>query len=147
MTSVVPDGESPELIRPPALGTRREAREDALAVLYEIEITGDEGPEILERRRVSLSDYAVDMVTGVGESQDRIDEALARHLRGWDLDRLAVVDRTLARMAAWELMERPDVPAGAVMSELVELATQYCSAESPRFLNGLLSAIAKEARS
>ena len=147
MTSVVPDGERPELIRPPALGTRREAREDALAVLYEIEIAGDDGSEILERRRVSLSDYAVDLVVGVGEGQDRIDEVLARHLRGWDLDRLAVVDRTLARMAAWELMERPDVPVGAVMSELVELATQYCSAESPRFLNGLLSAVAKEARS
>ena len=141
------DGERPELIRPPALGSRREAREDALAVLYEIEITGDDGSEILERRRVSLSDYAVDLVVGVGEGQDRIDEVLARHLRGWDLDRLAVVDRTLARMAAWELMERPDVPVGVVMSELVELATQYCSAESPRFLNGLLSAIAKEARS
>ena len=112
-------------------------------MLYEIEITGDDGSEILERRRVSLSDYAVDLVVGVGEGQDRIDEALARHLRGWDLDRLAVVDRTLARMAAWELTERPEVPVGAVMSELVELATQYCSAESPRFLNGLLSAVAK----
>ena len=86
------------------------------------------------------------MVTSVGESQDRIDEALARRLRGWDLDRLAVMDRTLARMAAWELMERPGVPASAVMSELVELATQYSSAESPRFLNGLLAAVAKEAR-
>ena len=46
---------------------------------------------------------------------------------------MAVVDRTLARMAAWELMERPDVPTGAVLSELVELATQYCGAESPSF--------------
>lgn len=82
MTAVVPDGERPELIRPPALGSHREAREDALAVLYEVEITGDDGSEILERRRVSLSDYAVDMVVGVGEDQNRIDEALARHLRG-----------------------------------------------------------------
>ncbi len=136
----------PDPIRPPGLGTRREAREDALAVLYEAEITGDDGAEVLQRRRVSLSDYAVDMVAGVGEARDRIDKALARHLRGWDLDRMAVVDRTLARMAAWELTERPDVPTGAVMSELVALATQYCGAESPRFLNGLLAAIATEVR-
>ena len=82
VTAVVPGGESPELIRPPGSGPAGRPGRDALAVLYEIEITGDEGPEILERRRVSLSDYVVDMVTGVGESQDRIDEALARHLRG-----------------------------------------------------------------
>ena len=143
---MIPVEEPADPIRPPGLGSRREAREDALAVLYEVEITGDNCSEVLERRRVSLSEYAVDMVAGVGETRDRIDETLARHLRGWDLDRMAVVDRTLARMAAWELMERPDVPTGAVLSELVELATQYCGAESPRFLNGLLSAIAKETR-
>ena len=143
---MIPAEEPADPIRPPGLGSRREAREDALAVLYEAEITGDDWSEVLERRRVSLSEYAVDMVAGVGDTRDRIDETLARHLRGWDLDRMAVVDRTLARMAAWELMERPDVPTGAVLSELVELATQYCGAESPRFLNGLLSAIAKETR-
>ena len=143
---MIPAEEPADPIRPPGLGSRREAREDALAVLYEAEITGDDCSEVLQRRRVSLSEYAVDMVAGVGDTRDRIDETLARHLRGWDLDRMAVVDRTLARMAAWELLERPDVPTGAVLSELVELATQYCGAESPRFLNGLLSAIAKETR-
>lgn len=143
---VIPAEEPSDPIRPPGLGGRREAREDALAVLYEAEITGDDGSEVLQRRRVSLSDYVVEMVVGVGEAGDRIDEALAGHLRGWDLDRMAVVDRTLARMAAWELLERPDVPTGAVMSELVGLATQYCGAESPRFLNGLLSAVAAEVR-
>ena len=59
---------------------------------------------------------------------------------------MAMVDRTLARMAAWELVHRADVPTSAVMSELVELATQYCGAETPRFLNGVLRAVADEVR-
>ena len=107
--------------------------------------TGDDCP-----KSSSAAGVAVGIRRGHGRQRrrypDRIDEALAWYLRGWDLDGMAVVDRTLARMAAWELMERPDVPTGAALSELVELATQYCGAESPRFLNGLLSAIAKETR-
>lgn len=130
----------------PGLGSRREAREDALAVLYEIELTGDPVAESLGRRDVPPSDYAVEIVEGVTERLTEIDEVLGRHARRWRVDRMTVVDRTLARMAAWELGWRPDVPTGVVMSELVELATQYSGTDAPRFLNGLVGAVAEELR-
>ncbi|MYB28095.1 MAG: transcription antitermination factor NusB [Acidimicrobiaceae bacterium] len=130
----------------PGFGARREAREDALAVLYEAEIAGDSASEALARRGVPPSEYAVVLSEGVDDDRDRVDDLLRRNLVGWRLERLAVVDRTLARIAVWELVHRDDVPTGVVLSEAVALATQYCSAESPRFLNGVLRAVADEVR-
>ena len=127
-------------------GARREAREDALGVLYEAEISGASPADALARRAVAPSDYAVEMVLGVEAERGDLDRLLDRHLVGWRVHRLAVVDRTLARMAAWELMHRADVPTGVILSEAVALATQYCGAESPRFLNGVLKAAAIDAR-
>ena len=130
----------------PGFGTRREAREDALAVLYEAEIAGGSAFEALARRAVPPSEYAMELALGVDADRESVDGLLRRHLVGWRLERLAVVDRTLARIAAWELIRRDDVPTGVVLSEAVALATQYCSAESPRFLNGVLRAVADEVR-
>lgn len=130
----------------PGFGTRREAREDALAVLYEAEIAGDSSQEALARRAVPPSDYAVEIALGVDADRENLDSLLRRHLVGWRLQRLAVVDRALARMAAWELAHRDDVPTGVVLSEAVALATQYCGGDSPRFLNGVLRAVADEVR-
>lgn len=130
----------------PGFGTRREAREDALAVLYEAEIAGDSSEEALGRRAVSPSGYAVEVALGVDADRDRLDSLLRMHLVGWRLERLAIVDRVLARIAVWELAHRDDVPTGVVLSEAVALATQYCGADSPRFLNGVLRAVADEVR-
>ena len=130
----------------PGFGSRREAREDALTLLYESEIAGSSSQEALDRRGVPPSDYAVAIALGVDADRDAVDEVLRSHLLGWRLERLAVVDRALARMAAWELLRRSDVPTGVVLSEAVALATQYCGAESPRFLNGVLRAVADEVR-
>ena len=130
----------------PGFGARREAREDALAVLYEAEIAGGSAFEALARRSVPPSDYAMELALGVDADRVEVDGLLRRHLVGWRLERLAVVDRTLARIATWELVRRDDVPTGVVLSEAVALATQYCSAESPRFLNGVLRAVADEVR-
>ncbi len=130
----------------PGFGERREAREDALAVLYESELTGTTVSEALARRAIELSEYAQDMALGVETRRDTIDASLRRHLVRWRLERMAVVDRALARLATWELAHSPQVPTGVVLSEAVVLATQYCGAESPRFLNGVLSAVAEELR-
>ena len=130
----------------PGLGGRREAREDALAVLYEIEMTGESAADSLAGRDVAPGDYAVNIVEGVAANRASIDAVLSRHVKRWRLDRLTTVDRSLARMAAWELGHRPDVPTGVVLSELVELATQYSGTDAPRFLNGLLRAVADELR-
>lgn len=130
----------------PGLSGRREAREDALAVLYEIEMTGDSASESLARRDLGATEYAAVIVEGVTANRPEIDTVITRHVRGWRLERLTVVDRTLARVATWELGHSPDVPTGVILSELVELATQYSGTDAPRFLNGLLRAVADELR-
>lgn len=115
-------------------------------MLYETEIAGGSASDALARRGVAPSKYAVELSLGVDADREKVDDLLRRHLVGWRLERLAVIDRTLARVAVWELMHRDDVPTGVVLSEAVALATQYCSAESPRFLNGVLRAVADEVR-
>ncbi|MEZ5244724.1 MAG: transcription antitermination factor NusB [Acidimicrobiales bacterium] len=128
------------------LGGRREAREEALSFLYETELTGDPVPEGLASREIPLEDYAVAVVEGVDADRAQLDEIIGRNLTNWTIHRMAVVDRVIARMATWELRSRPDVPTGAVLSEAVELATQYCGEDSPRFLNGVLRSVADELR-
>lgn len=131
---------------PSSIGGRREAREEALSLLYEIEVTGDSLQAALKAKPVPPEDYALAMIEGVTSQVFEFDQRIGAHLMGWTVDRLAVVDRVLARMATWELFECKDVPTGVVLSEAVELASQYSGEESPRFLNGVLRAIATEAR-
>ncbi len=130
----------------PGLGGRREAREEALTFLYQVELTGESVSEALAARGLPPVGYAVEMIEGVAAAETELDGILERNLKSWRVERLAIVDRVLARMAAWELLFRPDVPTGVVLSEVVELATQYSGEESPRFLNGVLRAVADEAR-
>lgn len=131
---------------PSGIGIRREAREEALGFLYEMEVTGDSLQAALTAKPLPPTDYALEMIEGVSDQILAYDERIGAHLMGWTVDRLAVVDRVLARMATWELCERPDIPTGVVLSEAVDLASQYSGSESPRFLNGVLRAVANEAR-
>ena len=128
------------------LGGRREAREEALAFLYETELTGAPAADGLAARAVALEDYAVEMIEGVDADREELAALVADHLTGWRFERMPIVDRVIALMAAWELRSRPDVPTGVVLSEAVELATHYCAEESPRFLNGVLRAVADAER-
>ena len=128
------------------LGGRREAREEALSFLYETDLTGDPVDGALAGRAIPLEAYAVEMIEGVDADRTELDDIIGRNLTGWSIHRMAVVDRVIARMATWELRSRADVPTGAVLSEAVELATQYSGEDSPRFLNGVLRAVANELR-
>jgi N utilization substance protein B len=134
---------SPEI---PGLGSRREAREEALAILYQAELTGDPVTEALASREVPPSSYAVEIAEQVDEARDDLDALLGRHLENWRVERMPLVDRVIARIAVWELSERSDIPTGVVLSEAVEIATQYCAEQSPRFLNGVLGSVASEVR-
>src|SRR5436305_1374411 len=78
-------------------------------------------------------DYVIGLVNGVADNTERIDDLVARYAIDWTLDRMPVVDRTLLRMATYELLDRPDVPTGAIISEAVELAKTYSTDESGRF--------------
>ena len=86
------------------------------------------------------------VVDGVGRELSRIDQLISAHAIGWELERMPAVDRALLRMATYELIGRPDVPTAVVISEAVDLAAQYSTDDSGRFVNGVLAAIAAEVR-
>jgi N utilization substance protein B len=129
-----------------SIGTRREERERALSLLYEAEAKDLRAAALLAQLPVSPEPFVVDLVTGVDGNRDRIDELISRHAIDWTLERMPAVDRNILRLGAYELLERPDVPLGAVISEAVELAKRYSTDESGRFVNGMLASIAAESR-
>ena len=129
-----------------AIGSRREARETALGVLYAAEAQGRELLEVLTDRPVAPSSYVVEVVEGVAATLDQWDEMIGRYAEGWRTDRMPAVDRALLRMAVYELCHRLDVPTAAVLSEVVDLAGEYSTERSSRFVNGVVSAVAAEVR-
>jgi N utilization substance protein B len=90
--------------------------------------------------------YAVDVVAGVGEHLDEVDTWITDYAKDWTIDRMPALDRALLRMGIFELLHRPDVPTGAVISEAVELAQRFSTDESSRFVNGMLARIAEAVR-
>jgi len=127
-------------------GSRREARERALELLYEAEAKGLSPAEVLLEVAIAPDRFAVALVKGVGERLPELDEHLERLARDWTVERMPWVDRSILRLAAFELVARPDVPTGVILSEAVELAKRFSTEESGRFVNGLLSNLASEVR-
>ena len=127
-------------------GSRREARERALELLYEAEAKGQAPKDVLLDLPVRPDAFAVALVTGVGERQAELDEHLERLAKDWTVDRMPWVDRSILRLAAFELVARPDVPTGVILSEAVELAKRFSTEEAGRFVNGLLSNLARQVR-
>jgi len=127
-------------------GSRREARERAMEILYEGEAKGRSPVEVLADLIVSPDSFAVELVTGVGERRTEIDEHLERLAKDWTVERMPWVDRSILRLGAFELLARPDIPTGVVLSEAVELAKRFSTEEAGRFVNGLLSNLARQVR-
>lgn len=128
------------------VGTRREARERALSLLYEADLKDQSPEEIVAGLPLEPEAFVVDLVAGVGKHRDEIDEVLTRFAKGWTLERMPVIDRTLLRIGVYELAHRPDIPLGATISEAVELAKRYSTDDSGKFINGMLARIAEELR-
>ena len=125
---------------------RREARERALELLYEADAKATTAVAVIDALPVDPDAYAVAIATGVEADVEELDELLQRHVQGWTIARMAVLDRTLLRMAAYELVHEPSVPVAVVISEAVDLAKQYSTEESGKFVNGVLGSVAKEVR-
>lgn len=123
-------------------GSRREARERALSLLYEAELKEQAPSDLLAELTVDPDPFAVDLVRGVGEHQAELDEVIARYAIDWAIDRMPVVDRNVLRLGTFELLHRPEIPVGAVISEAVELAKRYSTEDSGRFVNGVLAGVA-----
>jgi N utilization substance protein B len=122
---------------------RSKARKRALDLLYEAELRGEPVLELLDQRAAEASPpvvpYAAQLVRGVQEHRERIDELLAAHAEDWTLDRMPAVDRNILRIGAYELLWADDVPDGVAISEAVQLARSLSTDASPAFVNGLLA--------
>jgi transcription antitermination protein NusB len=130
----------------PDLGTRRDARERALELLYEADAKSVPPDDVVAELPVQPDTYALDVVHGVAANQPEIDGLIRRFAKGWTLERMPVIDRTLLRMAIYELGHRPDVSTGTIINEAVELAKRFSTDDSGRFVNGMLGRIAEELR-
>lgn len=124
--------------------TRRESREHALSIAYEGDVRGLSGDAVLAELAVAPDEYVVELLRGVDEHRVAIDALLERCSEHWSLERMPVVDRTLLRLATYELVHGAGLPTAVVINEAVELAKQYSTKDSGRFVNGLLSRVAAE---
>ena len=89
--------------------------------------------------------YARSLVLGVGQNQADIDARLAPHLANWDLDRLGALERSILRLATYELLWEEDLPAAVAVDEAVTLARKFCSDEAGALINGVLGSLLTEA--
>lgn len=129
----------------------RQARESALQMLYGWEMTGDALPEAIAgvrdlHLRPPVADrdaLAVSLAQGTARTLDRIDPLIAEAATNWRIERLAIIDRLVLRLAVYELLERPDVPPAVVINEALELARTFSAPDAVRFVNGVLDAIRK----
>lgn len=102
--------------------------------------------EVLAELPAHVDPYAERLVRGVAAAQARIDELLGEAARDWEPERMPVVDRALLRLAVYELLAEPDVPAAVVIDEAVSLAGQFSTDDSGRFVNGVLATLASRLR-
>ena len=125
-------------------GTRREARERVLELLYEAEMKGASAGDVVRALPMRPDEWVESYVTSVDDGSVELDARIAAHLRSdWELERLAVIDRLVLRMGVWEL-EHGDAPAAVVLAEAVAMAKRYGGEQSAKFVNGVLAAVAKE---
>lgn len=122
---------------------RRGSRRIALDVLYEHEVSGLPIDEILARYDSDLaSEHAEMLVRGVSQHLEELDRRIGELSEDWEVKRMPLIDLSLMRLGAFEILYVSDVPAAVTINEVVELAKTYSTEDSGRFINGLLARIA-----
>ncbi|OGX38522.1 MAG: transcription antitermination factor NusB [Omnitrophica WOR_2 bacterium RIFCSPHIGHO2_02_FULL_68_15] len=128
---------------------RSKARDHALRILYQLDLAGDDLEagltSYLRHHRVAKANqpYVEALVRGTVAHREALDAAITRQAANWRLGRMAVIDRNVLRLAAYELVVDHDVPPTVVINEAVELAKRYGAPESGKFVNGILDSIRK----
>jgi len=137
------------------MGLRRKSREYALQMLFQWDITHDSIDSIITpfwetletAEPADVVEFANALATGTIEHVEKIDVLLERHADNWRLDRMAVVDRNLLRLATFEFLaerEKGEIPAAVIINEAIEIARRFSAEGSPQFINGILDSIRKE---
>ena len=128
---------------------RTKAREYALQMLYQVDVTHADPQQTIQEFWTSRSAshdvkaFAIQLVQGTLEHLEEINRLIAMHANNWDINRMAVVDRNIIRMGAYELLYLEEVPPKVCLNEAVELAKRFGDEESSKFVNGILDTIHK----
>jgi transcription antitermination factor NusB len=132
---------------------RTQAREFALQILYQLDITRDDCAESLSKFWENNSEnqieevvkeFACDLVKGIQENLPGIDAKISHYAQNWQLERMAVVDRNILRIGCYELLFRRDIPPKASINEAVEIAKRYSGVEAGKFVNAILDKVKQE---
>ncbi len=123
---------------------RHQQRERALSLLYEAELKGESPLRVVDDLAVPPDHFVRALVERTVASRDEADRRIAGASVGWPLERMAVIDRLVLRMAVSELLDPEGPPVAVVIDEAVELVKAYSTDESGRFVNGILATIAAD---
>ena len=137
------------------MGNRRRARECALQLLYDLEfnVVSDDQQKARafqdywsafpddSQAKGEIRQFAETLVNGVREHDEEIDNCIRGASTNWKLERMAVVDRNILRIATYELRHRPDIPPKVSLNEAIEIAKRYGTSDSSSFINGILDKI------
>lgn len=136
------------------MSARTKARKRALDILFQADVRGDEPGVILaaEAQRAASEPareaswlYAREIVDGVIDHHEEIDELIATHSKDWKIERMPAVDRALLRMGVWELLYNDEVPTAVAIDEAVELAKEFSTDDSGSFVHGVLARVSRSA--
>lgn len=128
------------------MGLRRKAREYALQLLFQQDFSQQktllsEAPRLHRPAAQSIKDFADLLVQGVTQHLSEIDSLIRKHAEHWSLERMALVDRNILRIAIFELLYIADIPAKVTLNEAIEIAKRYGDESSSAFINGILDRI------
>ena len=131
------------------MGARRKARELALQMLFQHDISGNEPDMIcstfedLQKSKANTREFAVKIFRGTIDHMPEIDEMIQRQADNWRLSRMAVVDRNIIRMSVYEFLHETDTPKLVIIDEAIEIAKKFGTLKSSQFINGILDGILK----
>jgi len=129
------------------MGKRRRARELAVQVLFHLEFSPDDPSEVFDlicenfEAPESIREFSKMLVLGVCNKKDRLDWAISQSSKNWRIDRMTRLDRSILRLAVFEMMFVPDVPPKVSLDEAVEIGKIFGSEDSGRYINGVLDHI------
>ena len=131
------------------MGARRKARELALQMLYQHDLSGNTPDTIvstfedLQKSKPNTREFATRIFKGTVDNLQKIDEMIAQQADNWRLSRMAVVDRNIIRMCVYEFLHEADTPKLVIIDEGIEIAKKYGTQKSSQFINGILDGILK----
>lgn len=131
------------------MATRHQARMAVVSLLYAYDLgnqnIADYSDEILEEKKIrnKQRDFALDLFKGVIDHLSQVDEAIVKHLKEWDFDRLGSIERATLRLGAYEIMFG-ELDSAVIINEAIEVMKAFGSEQSPKFINGVLDAISRD---